>query len=62
MSKISSASYPTEQEDEFKEEYAFEGESSFSTHLSDLENVVYYQVARIENLEIRVDRGFQQLH
>lgn len=58
----SSASCPAEQEDEFKEEYSFEGESSFSTHLSDLEIVVYDQVVQIENLEIQVDSGFQQLH
>ena len=31
-------------------------------HLSNLENVVYDQTAQIENSEIRIDSGFQQLH
>ena len=43
-----------EQEEEVEEEYEFEGESSISTWLSNLENAIYDQSIQMETMERRV--------
>lgn len=52
---------PNEAEEE-EVQAEFEGEPSFSTRSSNLENTIYDQATHIEKLELRIDGGFHQLH